>query len=123
MRIKITGGQTSAVRYAGAAIDCPSDPEWKEIKNYGTDSEVGDYLLNHDGNCDYEEIRAPTETEAYQVSEKGDLFRNRQGREERPYKQFRDQMHKAKPQMVSVKTKTSFGKPTDRKNRKNGKPV
>ena len=31
----------------------PSDLGWKEIGNYGTDSEVGDYPLNRDGTCDY----------------------------------------------------------------------
>ena len=48
-----------------------SDLEWGEIENYGTGSEVGDYLLNHDGTCDYWEIRRPAEIESYEVPGKG----------------------------------------------------
>ena len=47
------GDQTTDVRYAGVAIDSQSGLDWGEIENYGTDIEVGDYLLNRDGACDY----------------------------------------------------------------------
>ena len=54
------GGQNSDVRCTGGAIYSPIDLDWGEIENYGTDSEEGNYLLNHDGTCDYGDIRGPT---------------------------------------------------------------
>ena len=35
------GGKASDVRRAGESTDSPSGLEWKEIENYGTDSEAG----------------------------------------------------------------------------------
>ena len=49
--------QTSDVRCNGEAIGPSIDLDWGEIGNYGTGSEVGNYLLNRDETCDCEEIR------------------------------------------------------------------
>ena len=42
-----------------------------EIENYGADSGVGDYLLNHDGTCDYGENSDSADIEDYEVFGKG----------------------------------------------------
>ena len=62
---------TSDVRYTGEAIDSESDLDWHAIGNYGTDREVVDYLLNHDGACDFEEINDSAEIEVREVCGKG----------------------------------------------------
>ena len=65
------GDQTSDVRYTGEAIDSPIYLEWGGIGKYGTDSEVGNYLLNHDEACDYGEVSDPAEIEECVVSGNG----------------------------------------------------
>ena len=44
-----------------------SDLDWGELENYGADSELWRYLVNHDGKCDYGDIGDPSETDAYNV--------------------------------------------------------
>ena len=56
--------------YSGGIIDSPIDLDWGELENYEADSEVGGYLVNHDGICDYGDISDPAEIEAYKVSGK-----------------------------------------------------
>ena len=51
--------RTCAVRHAGESIDSPSYLDWREIENYGADSEMEAYLINHDGTCDYGDIIDP----------------------------------------------------------------
>ena len=48
--------QISDVGCAGEATDPPIDLGWREIGNYGADTEVRDYLLNREGTFDYGEI-------------------------------------------------------------------
>ena len=64
-------GQTSDVRYTGDATDSAIDLDWDGIEKYGTYSEVGNYLLNRDGNCDNGEFSDPSEIEVYKVFGKG----------------------------------------------------
>ena len=47
-----------------------------EIENYGADSEVGEYLINHDGACDYGDIADAAEIAAYEVFGKDNIDRN-----------------------------------------------
>ena len=42
MIIKTTGDQINEIRYTAESIDSPIDPDWGEIGNYGSASEVGD---------------------------------------------------------------------------------
>ena len=78
--IKLVGGYlASDVRYAVEATDSEIDLDWGEIENYGTDIDVSDYILNHDGAFDYGEISDPVEIEVYKVSTKWDLIRKRHG--------------------------------------------
>ena len=87
MIIKTTGDQTNEVRYTGESIDPPSALDWEEIGNYGTDIEVEEYLLNHDGTCDYGDIGEPTEIEAYKVFGEDNARMRYRGKEQRTFKQ------------------------------------
>ena len=53
---------------------------------------MGDYLVNHDGTCDYGDIGDPTEIEAYKVPVKYNANRKYRGKEQRTFKQFRGKM-------------------------------
>ena len=68
------------MRCAVGANDSPINLECADVENYGTDIEVGGYLLNRDGALDYGEISGPAEIEAYEVSGKWNLIRNHQGK-------------------------------------------
>ena len=37
------------------------------LENYGADSELGRYLVNRDGACDYGDVDDPAEIDAYKV--------------------------------------------------------
>ena len=73
--IKISGGQSKAVLYTVGNVGSPSDLDWGELGNYGTDSEVGRYLENHDGTCDYEDMNNQTDIAAYKVFAEDNIVR------------------------------------------------
>ena len=72
------------VRYTGEGVGSPIGLDWGEFGNYGTDSEAGRYLGNHDGTCDYEGKNNKTDTDAFKVFADDNITRKRQGRELRP---------------------------------------
>ena len=79
------------VHYTGGSVVSPIDLDWGELGNRGTASEVGRYLENHDGTCDYENMNNATDIDAYNVFAMTTLF-GKQGREQRLFKQFRGKM-------------------------------
>ena len=55
------------VRYTGESVGSASDLDWWELGNYGTDSEVGRYLANDDGTCDYGDTNKQADIGAFKV--------------------------------------------------------
>ena len=55
------------VRYAGNEGGPPSDLDWGELGNYGTDSEVDRYHGNREGAGDYEGLQSHADVEAFKV--------------------------------------------------------
>ena len=70
-------GRTSDVRCEGESIVSPIDLDWDEIANYGTDSAVGGYLLNSDG--DTGKLMTRSKIESCEVSVGENLTRKHQG--------------------------------------------
>ena len=73
--IKISGGQSKAVLYTVGNVGSPSDLDWGELGNYGTDSLLVRYLENHDGTCDYEDMNSQSDIDAYKVSVNDNIVR------------------------------------------------
>ena len=48
----ISGCQSADVRYAGKESESSIYLDWGELGNYGTDSEIEQYLGNREGTCD-----------------------------------------------------------------------
>ena len=55
---------------------------------YGADSEMGRYLENHDGSCDYEDTNNQTDIAAYKVFAKDNIVREKQGGISEPLSNF-----------------------------------
>ena len=111
-------GQTSYLRRAAEALDSPSDLDWDGIENYGNDIEVRNYLVNRDGNCDYEEINDSAEIEVCEVAGQG-FNPQLPGREGAHFRSFTRKNARGRGgdggyQNSSRGVKTNFGKPIDR---------
>ena len=85
----------------GGIIDPPSELDWDELENYGADSEVGRFLVNRDGACDYGDVSDPTAIEAYKVFARENLEREHQGRGARTFKQLRGKLHGVDQKLAS----------------------
>ena len=105
----MTGGLANEVRYTGGTIDSPIDPDWGELGNYGADSGVGRYLVNHDGTCDYGGISDPAGSDAYKVFGKENIKRQYRGKAIRTFKQFRAKMQGRKSKICCQKMKANLG--------------
>ena len=90
------------VRYAGKKVSPPSDLDWGELRYYGADSEVAQYLRYHDGACDYEGLQRPADVEAFVVFAKDNFPRGKKGKIPRPFKQFRNKMRRGGGGLNSV---------------------
>ena len=65
---------------------------WIGGGDYGTDSELGRYLGNHDGSCEYEDMNNQADIEVLKVFANDIIIRRKQGEEQRPFKQLRGAM-------------------------------
>ena len=64
-----------------------------ELGDCGAESEVGRYLENHEGACDYEGLQSHAGVGAFGVSAKDSFLRWKKGGGPRDSKQFRNKMH------------------------------
>ena len=59
-----------------------------ELGTYGADSEVGRYLGNHEGACDYEGMQSHADVEAFEVFAKDNILRGEKGKSREPLNNF-----------------------------------
>ena len=67
-----------------------SDLDWGEIDNYGTDSDVENYVLNNEQTSDYVDLESAIDVEVYKDFGKEQVTRKLQGKNERTFKDFSD---------------------------------
>ena len=65
-----------------------SDLGWEGVGNYGTDSDVGNYVVNHGQTYDYGELDKAIDVEAYWAFGKEHMSRKYQGKSERAFNDF-----------------------------------
>ena len=80
------------VRQARGDSESESDLDWGEIDKYGTESEVGNFVLNHEQTGDYGELENAIGVEAFKAFGKEQMSRKFQGKSERTFKDFSDKL-------------------------------
>ena len=70
------------------ASEGESDLDWEGIENYGTDSDVENYVVNHDQTYDYGELDKAVDVEVYKAFGKEQMPRKNQSKSERTLKDF-----------------------------------
>ena len=96
------------VRYAGNEGESPSDLNWEELENYGTDLEGEQYLGNHEGAGDYEGLQSRADVDAFKVFTE-DNFCAKRKENPRIFKQFRDKMQDIKSKYGFQKNESDCG--------------
>ena len=76
------------VNYTGNGDESLGDLDLEEVGNYGTDSEVEQFLQNNEGTQGYEELQSPTDVEAFRIFAKEQILRERKGNKPRNFSQF-----------------------------------
>ena len=65
-----------------------SDLDWEGIDNYGADSDVGNYVVNHDQTYDYGGLDKAIDVEAYKAFGEEQMPRKSLGKSERAFRIF-----------------------------------
>ena len=58
----------------------PSDLDWGEIENFGTGSEIEQFLQNNEETQGYEDLQTPTDVEVFKIFANGQIVRGRNGK-------------------------------------------
>ena len=66
----------------------PTDLDWGEIENYGTDGDLEQLLRSNGGTQGYGDLQTPTDVEAYKIFAKEQIARGRNGKTRRSFRQF-----------------------------------
>ena len=72
------------VRQAKGSNEMESELGWGEIDRHGTDSEVGNFLMNNDQTYDFGELADAMDAEVYKAFGKEQVTRKVKGKSERP---------------------------------------
>ena len=73
-------GDHRDVNYTGNGDESLSDLDWREVENYGTDSDVGKFLQNNEGTQGYEELQSPAGADVYKIFAKEQIARGGKGK-------------------------------------------
>ena len=76
------------VNFTASGEEPASDLDWAEIENFGTDSEVEQFLQNNEETQGYEDLQTPTDVESFKIFSKEQIARGRDGKKHRSFRQF-----------------------------------
>ena len=68
------------VNYTGDGDESLSDLDWRDVGNYGTDSEVDKFLQNNEETQGYEELQNQTDVDVYKIFAKEQIVRGGKGK-------------------------------------------
>ena len=68
------------VNFTASGEEPASDLDWAEIENFGTDSEVEQFLRNNEETQGYEDLQTPTDVGVFEISAKEQIVRDRTGK-------------------------------------------
>ena len=69
-----------------------SDIDWEGIGNYGTDSDVENYIVNNEQTNDYGDLESAIDVEVYKAFGEEQKSRKYQGKDLRTFKDFSDKI-------------------------------
>ena len=80
-------GECWDVNFTANGGERPSDLDWGEIGNFGTDSEVEHFLQINEATQGWEDLQSPADVEVFKLSAKEQIVRGRNGKH-RNFRQF-----------------------------------
>ena len=79
LRISGRAGRNQGCFFAGIENETSSDLDWEDVENYGTDSDVEQFLQNNEVTQGYEGLQHQTDMGVYRVFAKEQILRVRKG--------------------------------------------
>ena len=80
------------VNYTGDGNGPLIDLDMEEVENYGTDSEVEQFLQNNEETQGYEERRRPTGVDVFRIFANGHILREREMEKTRNFSQLNEKL-------------------------------
>ena len=70
----------------------PSDLDWGEIENFGTDSDVEQFLQNNEETQGYEDLQTPKDVDVFKISAKERIALDTNAKKQRNFRQFNQKL-------------------------------